>query len=55
MKEKVVLFLKIILLIASIALVIIGQKTVGKQYLLMQLIGIAGILFIVWSYNRKFT
>lgn len=54
MKDKMSLLLKVIIFLLSLFLVIYGQRTVGKGYLLMQLVGLAGLLGLLWNYNRKF-
>lgn len=55
MNEKLRVILKVILFFACIFLVIYGQQTVGKEYLFLQLIGLAGLIALLWNYNRKFT
>lgn len=55
MKDKIKMVLKIVFFLLCLFLIIYGQKTVGKMYLLIQLVGLAGLLFLVWNYNRKFT
>lgn len=37
-----------------IALVIIGQRNVGWSGLLMELAGLAGLIVLLWLYNRKY-
>lgn len=54
MNDKVFSVLKVLFFIVCLALVIYGQATVGKVYLLLQLIGLAGLLVLLWNYNRKF-
>lgn len=54
MKEKLYAVLKVVFFLFCIFLIIFGQRTVGKPYLLMQLLGLAGLLFLLWNYNRKF-
>lgn len=54
MNKKTVGILKIIIFILSIFLVVYGQRTVGKMYLLLQLIGLAGLITLLWNYNRKY-
>lgn len=54
MKDKLLLVLKVVFFIFCMFLVIYGQRTVGKGYLLVQLIGLSGLLFLLWNYNRKF-
>lgn len=55
MNEKTKFVLKIILFFICIFLVIYGQRTVGKEYLLLQLIGLAGLIGLLWDYNRQYT
>lgn len=54
MKDKWFLVFKVALFIVSMILIVFGQRTVGKIYLLIQLIGLAGLLFLLWNYNRKY-
>lgn len=54
MNEKVWMILKILFFLFCLFLVIYGQRTVGKIYLLTQLLGLTGLLFLLWNYNRKF-
>lgn len=54
MKEKIFPILKVILFFFCLFLVVYGQRTVGKGYLLIQLIGLGGLLFLLWNYNRKY-
>ena len=47
-----------ILLLAAfalcIALVVVGQRNVGAPGLLVQLLGVAGLMALLWNYNRHF-
>jgi hypothetical protein len=54
MKDNVFRIIKIVFFLFCMFLIIYGQQTVGKLYLLLQLIGLAGLLFLLWNYNRKF-
>lgn len=54
MKDRVVSILKIVFFFFCLFLVIYGQATVGKGYLLIQLFGLGGLLVLLWNYNRKF-
>ncbi len=54
MKAKLVILVKAVLFIACLALIIIGQKTVGKLELGLMLIGLAGLLGLLYDYNRKY-
>lgn len=54
MKDRVLQILKVVFFLFCMALIILGQRTVGKIPLLIQLIGLAGLLFLLWNYNRKY-
>ncbi|MBU5465411.1 hypothetical protein KQI49_01040 [Virgibacillus sp. MSJ-26] len=54
MNDKILSVLKVVFFAFCMFLIIYGQRTVGKLYLLMQLVGLAGLLFLLWNYNRKF-
>ncbi|MCH1624158.1 DUF6903 family protein [Ferdinandcohnia quinoae] len=49
------IIIKLILFIICIALIIIGQSTVGKPNFGIMLIGLAGLLLLLYDYNRKYT
>ncbi|WP_166554432.1 MULTISPECIES: hypothetical protein [Clostridia] len=54
MKDKILLTVKVIFFLFCLFLIFSGQQTVGKWELFMQLVGLAGLLFLLWNYNRKF-
>lgn len=54
MKDNVLRILKIVFFVFCMALIIGGQRIVGKVPLLIQLLGLTGLLFLLWNYNRKF-
>ena len=54
MKAKIVIILKLVVFIICLALIIIGQKTVGKPELGMMLLGLGGLLGLLYDYNRKY-
>ena len=45
---------KLVCLIVCISLVIIGQKSIGYIGLLTMLIGLSGILLLLYFYNRQY-
>lgn len=53
-KKIIVGILIAIVFAACIALVIIGQRNVGLGGLGMEFVGLAGLLFLLWLYNRQF-
>lgn len=38
----------------SVALTVTGQRNIGPGGLGLQLLGLAGMIFLLWNYNRKF-
>lgn len=54
MNEKLKIIIKIIIFLVSVFLVIYGQRTIGRNYLVLQLIGLAGLIGLLWNYNQKF-
>ena len=54
MKSSFVVILKLVVFISCLALIIIGQKAVGKFELGMMLVGLAGLLGLLYDYNRKY-
>lgn len=53
-KKLLVGIIVTVVFIVCIALVIIGQKNTGPQGLLMMLVGLAGLLVLLWLYNRQY-
>lgn len=53
MGNKTSLFIKGILFLICVGLVVVGQKTIGRPYILMQLVGLGGLLALLWDYNRR--
>ncbi|WP_182201740.1 DUF6903 family protein [Paraliobacillus salinarum] len=54
MKDNILRIGKVLFFLFSLFLVIYGQRTVGKTELFLQLLGLSGLLFLLWNYNRKF-
>ena len=43
-----------ILFIVSMGLIFYGQRTVGYGYLALEILGLCGILFVVYCYNKQY-
>lgn len=54
MKQHTGMIVKIIVFLVSLGLVIYGQRTTGKAELGIMLVGLAGLLGLLYNYNRKF-
>lgn len=46
--------LKFIAFFICVGLVIYGQKTVGIPYLMIQIVGVIGIMVLIYLYNKKY-
>ena len=44
----------LIIFVVCIALIIIGQKNIGASGLVMELVGLAGLLALAFLYDRKY-
>ncbi|WP_284139085.1 MULTISPECIES: hypothetical protein [unclassified Virgibacillus] len=55
MKDNLSRILKVVFFLFCMFLIIYGQRTVGRTFLFMQLVGLGGLLVLLWNYNRKFT
>lgn len=54
MKKWLIALLKIFTFFFSLGLIVYGHQTVGRLPLLIMLLGVAGLLFLLYLYNRKF-
>lgn len=43
-----------VVFVVCIALVIMGQRKIGPSGLMMMLVGLAGLLVLLWLYNRQY-
>lgn len=53
MKKWIIRLAALVLFIFFLSLVITGQKTVGLMYLLRMIVGLAGLLGMLFYYNVK--
>lgn len=54
MSNTVKNIIMLIVFIISIALVIVGQRHIGVPGLVKELVGLAGLLSILYVYNRRY-
>lgn len=53
--KKIVTNLILLVIFAlSVALTVIGQRQIGVAGLSKQLLGVAGLVFLLWNYNRRY-
>lgn len=53
-KKIIVGIIIAVVFVVCLALVIIGHKNIGPQGLATQLVGLAGLIFLLWLYNRQY-
>ncbi len=46
--------LSLIAFVICVGLVIMGQKTIGIPNLMMEIVGVIGIMVLIYLYNRKY-
>lgn len=54
MKKVITTILLLAVFAGCVALTVIGQRDIGPAGLSMQLLGLAGMVLLLWNYNRKF-
>ena len=54
MKKIITNLILFLVFVLSVALTIIGHKQIGAAGLGMQLLGVAGLVFLLWNYNHKY-
>ena len=54
MKEKILNLVLVICFILSVSLIIVGQKNVSRVGFANEIIGLAGLLVVLFIYNRKY-
>ena len=53
-KKWIVVLINTVLFIACMALVIVGPRRIEAAGLIMQMVGLVGILLLIYFYNRKY-
>lgn len=54
LKHKLTMILAAVLFIVCIALVVVGQRNIGVQGTLIMILGLAGLIGLLYAYNRKY-
>jgi hypothetical protein len=54
MKQRTWIIIKLIIFVISLVLVIIGQRNTGKIELGIMLVGLTGLLGLLYNYNQKY-
>lgn len=54
MKEKIISLVLVLCFIISLTLIIIGQKNISAVGFANEIIGLIGLLMVLFVYNRKY-
>lgn len=54
MNHTVKVIIKCIVFVVCLALIIMGQKNIGITGLTMELVGLVGLLVLLFLYNKKY-
>lgn len=54
MKEKLIIITNHVLFIVFMSFIIVGQRTVGYSHLVLMLFGLAGLLCMLYFYNKRY-
>ncbi|WP_373215428.1 hypothetical protein [Ruminococcus sp. 5_1_39BFAA] len=54
LKHTLAMVLAAVIFIVCIALVVIGQRDIGLRGTLVMILGLAGLIGLLYSYNRKY-
>ena len=53
LKDRLLTALRLALYVFFVALTIIGQRTTGWMYLVLEFIGLVGVVAVIWRYNAR--
>ena len=54
MQEKIRTLIMAVVFVVCLALIMIGQKNIGVPGLIMELVGLVGLLTLLFIYNNKY-
>lgn len=54
MMSKVKFWLQVAVFIVCFLLIVYGQKNIGYTGLALQVVGLAGLLSLLWGYNKNY-
>lgn len=53
-KKVLTVLFAVLIFVVSLILTVVGQRKVGPAGLGMMLVGLAGLIFLLWFYNRQY-
>ncbi|MGF2190193.1 DUF6903 family protein [Vagococcus fluvialis] len=54
MNKQVNLLLKLVIFVLCLVFIVVGQKNIGYVGLGTMILGLSGLLYLLWDYNRKY-
>ena len=55
MNPKVKIWIRVVLMLVFLYVVILGYQMIGKEGVATMLVGLAGLLLLLWDYNRPYS
>ena len=55
MNPKVKIWIRVVLMLVFLYVVILGHQMIGKEGVATMLAGLAGLLLLLWDYNRPYS
>ena len=55
MNPKVKIWIRVVLMFVFLYVVILGDQMIGKEGVATMLVGLAGLLLLLWDYNRPYS
>lgn len=54
MSKQTSFLLKLVTFILCMVLIVVGQKNIGYVGLATMIVGLSGLLYLLWDYNKKY-
>ena len=55
MNPKVKIWIRVVLMLVFLYVVILGHQMISKEGVATMLVGLAGLLLLLWDYNRPYS
>ncbi len=55
MSSKVKIWIRVVLMVVCLYIIVLGHQMVGKEGVATMIGGLAGLLLLLWDYNRPYS
>lgn len=55
MSSKVKIWVRVVLMVVCLYIIVLGHQMVGKEGVATMIGGLAGLLLLLWDYNRPYS